>query len=145
VPVYYQGLKMRSIFLKIIKIRRDRLSPISKKLTLFTKKLVLFIKKSMQKSDSATSDFFHSNQIFEHCLLWQAGTGWTIQQQPHDDSTLIEEWWKFVSTKTNDERARKINQWVYGLNSIILIESLTLTNSNYSGISNKLLGSAKTQ
>jgi hypothetical protein len=50
---YSQGLKMRPVFLKISEIRQDRLAPISEKQALFTKK-------SVQKSDSATSNFFHS-------------------------------------------------------------------------------------
>jgi hypothetical protein len=42
---WMQGLKMPSVFSKIVKIRRNRPGLISEKLTLFIKKLILFIKK----------------------------------------------------------------------------------------------------
>jgi hypothetical protein len=48
-PCLRQGLKMRSVFLKIVEIWWDR-SAFSKKSTLITEKSLLFIEKSVQKS-----------------------------------------------------------------------------------------------
>jgi hypothetical protein len=59
---------MRPVFPKITEIQRDRSGPISEKSALFTNKKIStvhrksapLIEKSVQKSDSSTSDFSHS-------------------------------------------------------------------------------------
>jgi hypothetical protein len=56
-------------------------------MALFTKKSVMFIEKLMQKSDSATSDFFHSIEFLN--IDWETrGCYWMVVTTGEDGSGL---------------------------------------------------------